>query len=138
MGPWLRRRERSVPDLIGTGIVDPVKVTRNAVNNAVSIAALALTTEALIVDKPEEEDESPGHGHGHATLGTNVFGSGCSARTSGPGRVWNRWRRRRAAPGGCRWAAERCDRLGYKSDTFRRHRTGTVCRLGRDVTVVGE
>ncbi|HIW62836.1 MAG TPA: chaperonin GroEL [Candidatus Stackebrandtia excrementipullorum] len=53
-------------DLIGTGIVDPVKVTRNAVNNAVSIAALALTTEALIVDKPEEEDESPGHGHGHA------------------------------------------------------------------------
>jgi len=53
-------------DLVGTGIVDPVKVTRSAVTNAASIAGLALTTEALIVDKPEEEQAaSQGHGHSH-------------------------------------------------------------------------
>ncbi|WP_240760171.1 hypothetical protein, partial [Phytoactinopolyspora endophytica] len=45
---------------------DPVKVTRSAVANAASIAAMLLTTEALVVDKPEEEDEAgAGHGHGH-------------------------------------------------------------------------
>jgi chaperonin GroEL len=37
------------------GIIDPVKVTRSAVENAASIAAMILTTEALITDIPEEE-----------------------------------------------------------------------------------
>jgi chaperonin GroEL len=56
-------------DLIAQGVLDPVKVTRSAVQNAASIAGMLLTTEALVVDKPEEEDEAPaghGHSHGHA------------------------------------------------------------------------
>jgi chaperonin GroEL len=44
-----------------------VKVTRSALVNAASIAGMLLTTETLVVDKPEDEDDSPaaGHGHGH-------------------------------------------------------------------------
>jgi chaperonin GroEL len=42
-------------DLIAAGIVDPVKVTRFALQNAASIASLILTTEVLIIDKPEQE-----------------------------------------------------------------------------------
>ncbi len=41
-------------DLIGAGIIDPAKVTRSALQNAASIAALFLTTEAVIADKPEK------------------------------------------------------------------------------------
>jgi chaperonin GroEL len=53
-------------DLFKAGVVDPAKVTRSAVQNAVSIAALLLTTETLVVDKPEEQEEATaGGGHGH-------------------------------------------------------------------------
>jgi chaperonin GroEL len=53
-------------DLNKAGIVDPVKVTRNAVLNAASIAGLLLTTESLIVEKPKKaEPAAAGHGHGH-------------------------------------------------------------------------
>ncbi|MGI5269007.1 chaperonin GroEL [Nonomuraea sp. CA-218870] len=52
-------------DLIGQGVIDPVKVTRSAVQNAASIAGMLLTTEALVVDKPEEEAPAAGQGHGH-------------------------------------------------------------------------
>jgi chaperonin GroEL len=53
-------------DLAKAGIVDPVKVTRNAVANAASIASLLLTTESLIVEKPKApEPANHGHGHGH-------------------------------------------------------------------------
>ncbi|GIF72945.1 chaperonin GroEL [Asanoa siamensis] len=53
-------------DLAKTGIIDPVKVTRNAVLNAASIASLLLTTESLVVEKPEKaEPAEGGHGHGH-------------------------------------------------------------------------
>jgi chaperonin GroEL len=41
-------------DLIASGIIDPAKVTRSALQNAASIAALFLTTEAVIADKPEK------------------------------------------------------------------------------------
>ena len=44
-------------DLIADGVIDPVKVTRSALANAASIAALVLTTEALVADKPADEDE---------------------------------------------------------------------------------
>ena len=40
-------------DLIASGIIDPAKVTRSALQNAASIAALFLTTEAVVADKPE-------------------------------------------------------------------------------------
>jgi len=54
-------------DLVAQGVLDPVKVTRSALVNASSIAGMLLTTETLVVEKPEEEDESAaaGHGHGH-------------------------------------------------------------------------
>ena len=53
-------------DLVSQGVLDPVKVTRSALANAASIAAMLLTTETLIVDKPEEEEPAAaGHGHGH-------------------------------------------------------------------------
>jgi chaperonin GroEL len=41
-------------DMIKAGIIDPAKVTRSALQNAASIAALFLTTEAVIADKPEK------------------------------------------------------------------------------------
>jgi len=47
-------------DLIATGIIDPAKVTRSALQNAASIAALFLTTEAVIADKPEKASAGPG------------------------------------------------------------------------------
>jgi chaperonin GroEL len=53
-------------DLIAAGIVDPVKVTRSAVQNAASIAGMLLTTETLVVEKPEESSAEAGHGHGHS------------------------------------------------------------------------
>jgi len=46
-------------DLVKTGIIDPVKVTRSALQNAGSIAAMVLTTEALVADKPKKENENP-------------------------------------------------------------------------------
>jgi chaperonin GroEL len=47
-------------DLIKAGIIDPAKVTRSALQNAASIAALFLTTEAVIADKPEKAPAMPG------------------------------------------------------------------------------
>jgi chaperonin GroEL len=55
-------------DMFKSGIIDPAKVTRSALQNAASIAALVLTTEATVVEKPEEEEPAPaagGHGHMH-------------------------------------------------------------------------
>jgi chaperonin GroEL len=57
-------------DLIASGVVDPTKVTRSALQNAASIAGLLLTTEALITDIPEKEKPSAGgHGHDHGMGG---------------------------------------------------------------------
>ena len=53
-------------DLMAQGVLDPVKVTRSAVQNAASIAGMLLTTEVLVSEKPEpEEAAANGHGHGH-------------------------------------------------------------------------
>ena len=52
-------------DLVAQGVLDPVKVTKSALVNAASIAGMLLTTETLVVDKPEEEEPDAGHGHGH-------------------------------------------------------------------------
>jgi len=51
-------------DLVKAGIVDPVKVTRSALQNAASITSMILTTEALIADKPEKEKPAA-HGGGY-------------------------------------------------------------------------
>ena len=47
-------------DLIAAGIVDPTKVTRSALQNAASVAALLLTTEAVVAEIPKDEPEMPG------------------------------------------------------------------------------
>ncbi len=53
-------------DMVKAGIVDPTKVTRSALQNAASIAAIVLTVESAVVEKPEEEEpEAGGHGHAH-------------------------------------------------------------------------
>jgi len=49
-------------DLVEAGIVDPTKVTRSALQHAVSIASLLLTTEAIVTDLPEEKEAPPGGG----------------------------------------------------------------------------
>ena len=49
-------------DLVAAGVIDPVKVTRAALQNAASIAGLMLTTEALVADKPEEKPPVPAGG----------------------------------------------------------------------------
>ncbi len=49
-------------DLVEAGVIDPAKVTRAALQNAASIAALLLTTEVLVADKPEPESAMPGGG----------------------------------------------------------------------------
>ncbi|MGX1092845.1 chaperonin GroEL (HSP60 family) [Streptomyces albogriseolus] len=49
-------------DMIAEGIIDPAKVTRSALQNAASIAALFLTTEAVIADKPEKAAAPAGGG----------------------------------------------------------------------------
>jgi chaperonin GroEL len=56
-------------DLIESGVVDPTKVTRSALQNAASISGLMLTTEALITDIPEPEPADAGHGHDHGGMG---------------------------------------------------------------------
>ncbi len=52
-------------DMFERGIVDAAKVTRSALQNAASIAAMVLTTETLVTDIPEKKDNSAGGGHGH-------------------------------------------------------------------------
>ncbi|BBO22546.1 MAG: chaperonin GroEL [Armatimonadetes bacterium] len=54
-----------IVDLAKAGIVDPAKVTRSAVQNAASIAGLVLTTEALVVEKPEKKKAPMPGGHDH-------------------------------------------------------------------------
>lgn len=56
-------------DLVAAGIIDPTKVTRSALQNASSIAALLLTTEAVITDLPKKEGE-----HDHAGMGGGMGG----------------------------------------------------------------
>ncbi len=57
---------REYGDLAAQGVIDPVKVTRSAVQNAASIAGMLLTTEALVAEKPEKEAANGQGGHGHS------------------------------------------------------------------------
>ena len=52
-------------DLVADGVIDPAKVTRSTLQNAASIAALLLTTEALVAEEKEVAPAMPGGGHGH-------------------------------------------------------------------------
>ncbi len=53
-------------DLVKVGVIDPVKVTRSALANAASIAAMFITTEALVFETPEAEQAEAASGHGHS------------------------------------------------------------------------
>ncbi|WP_405005152.1 chaperonin GroEL [Kitasatospora purpeofusca] len=61
-GHGLNAATNEYVDLIAAGIIDPAKVTRSALQNAASIAALFLTTEAVIADKPEKASAAAGGG----------------------------------------------------------------------------
>ena len=95
---WRRRREGAQPegppeglnaatgeyeDLFKAGVIDAAKVTRSALQNAASIAALFLTTEAVIVDKPEEN----GPGHARRRDGRLLDQPGRSRHAVAPGRA---------------------------------------------------
>ncbi|MCB5178848.1 chaperonin GroEL [Streptomyces antimicrobicus] len=60
VGHGLNAASGEYVDMIAEGIIDPAKVTRSALQNAASIAALFLTTEAVIADKPEKAAAAPG------------------------------------------------------------------------------
>jgi chaperonin GroEL len=51
-------------DLVASGVIDPAKVTRSALQNAASIAGLMLTTEAMVCEIPEKKSAPAPGGHG--------------------------------------------------------------------------
>ena len=57
-------RPTTYEDLVKSGVIDPTKVVRTALQNAASVATLLLTTDALVSDSPEKEKEGAGAGHG--------------------------------------------------------------------------
>ncbi|MDY6856597.1 MAG: chaperonin GroEL [Thermodesulfobacteriota bacterium] len=64
-GPYgFNAQSEKYEDMIQSGIVDPTKVTRYALQNAASVASLLLTTEALIAEKPKKKPEMPAMPHG--------------------------------------------------------------------------
>ena len=68
-GHGLNAATNEYGDLIAQGVIDPVKVTRSALVNAASIAGLLLTTETLVVEKPQTDESTGGSGHGHGPGG---------------------------------------------------------------------
>ncbi len=56
---WYDAADDEYKDLVASGIIDPKKVERSALQNAISIAGMFLTTEALIVDTPKKEEDTP-------------------------------------------------------------------------------
>jgi chaperonin GroEL len=72
-GHGLNAQTGEFTDLIKAGVIDPARVTRAALENAGSIAALLLTTEATVAEKPVEDDEAAAHA-GHAQGGMGGMG----------------------------------------------------------------
>ncbi|MDR1481879.1 MAG: chaperonin GroEL [Synergistaceae bacterium] len=68
-GEGLDAAKGEYTDMVKAGIIDPVKVTRSAVQNAGSIAAMILTTDVLVADKPEKKDAVPGMPGGMGGMG---------------------------------------------------------------------
>ena len=59
IGHGLNASTGEYTDMVAAGIIDPVKVTRSALQNAGSIAAMVLTTEGIVAEKPEKKDAAP-------------------------------------------------------------------------------
>ena len=73
------RTRISTRDLVKAGVIDPAKVVRTALQNAASVAALLLTTEALITEMPKEggdDDHGDHHDHGMGGMGGGMGGMG--------------------------------------------------------------
>ncbi|MDR3332521.1 MAG: chaperonin GroEL [Synergistaceae bacterium] len=68
-GEGLDAAKGEYTNMVKAGIIDPVKVTRSAVQNAGSIAAMILTTDVLVADKPEKKDGGPGMPGGMGGMG---------------------------------------------------------------------
>lgn len=64
-------QDKYLDDMVKSGIIDPLKVARTALENAVSVAAMLLTTEAVVTDAPEKKDE---HSHGGGMPGMGGMG----------------------------------------------------------------
>ena len=79
-------------DLIEMGIIDPAKVTRSAIENAASVAAIILTTEALVTEKPQATPVSAGRRHARLRLiaDKTARGSDGPGRFPGPSQLWHR------------------------------------------------
>ena len=77
--------------MLKAGIIDPAKVTRSALQNAASIAALFLTTEAVVADKPEKTPAAPAgarwRGHGLLSPSRRKATERPGSSRSGPFRV---------------------------------------------------
>jgi len=56
-------------DVVKAGIITPTKVERTALQNAAEVAILLLTTDCIVVEKPQEKEEGGGHDHGHGGMG---------------------------------------------------------------------
>ncbi len=61
-------------DMVEAGVIDPAKVTRGALENAASIAAMILTTEALIADEPKDDSDMMPPGGGMGGMGGGMPG----------------------------------------------------------------
>ena len=94
-GEGLNAATGEYDDLIEAGIIDPAKVTRSALQNAASIAALFLTTEAVIADKPEKASPAP-------AAATAAWAAWTSESVSAT--AVNEGRSRTGPPFGCPWA----------------------------------
>src|SRR5205807_10301849 len=71
----------SYEDLVEAGVIDPTKVVRTALQNAASVAALMLTTEALVAERPKEES----HAHAGGPPGGGMGGVGGMGGMGGMG-----------------------------------------------------
>mgnify|MGYP003636849706 CR=1 FL=1 len=58
-GKGFNAKNGTYVDMFEAGIIDPKKVTRTAIENAASVAGMILTTECMVVDKPEEKPQFP-------------------------------------------------------------------------------
>mgnify|MGYP005621496991 CR=1 FL=1 len=70
------QRQYGFENLIGSGVIDPTKVVRIALQDAASIAGLLVTTEAMIADRPEKKDPMMGGAGGPPGMGGGMGGMG--------------------------------------------------------------
>ena len=57
-------KDEKYEDMVASGIIDPTKVTRSALQNAASVASLLLTTECMIAERPKDDKAAPAPGAG--------------------------------------------------------------------------